>query len=92
MIPSYVSICRGCTHAVYCATNKYIDTKNKSSLQIKLLCRVKKSDKGVIRVETRQPTKEPRLYNSLQDMIENCEELTLEDTLMWTKFIKENKI
>lgn len=71
--------CEDCQHATYCGTIYFNKVRCLSSIYIELTC--------TGRVHTYNGRVE---YNSIHDMTINCKDLTLEDTLLWTKFIKEH--
>ena len=73
--------CTGCGHSDYCGSLAYdnLATSTGGSSKIQLEC-----DSTAIKVND-------TIFPTIQDMITNCKELTLEDTLLWTKFVKENK-
>lgn len=76
-----VNCCNGCQHATYCGTDYFIKVNVLSSVNIELSCTGEVTTyNGKMR------------YNSMHDVLENCKDLTLEDTLLLTKFIKENNI
>lgn len=73
--------CDGCGHITYCGKTKYDSVVIQTSVVgINLKC-----DSTAIAVRN-------NTFPTIQDMIMNCKDLTLEDTLLWTKFIKEHKI